>query len=191
MDARMKEEEFGQQLALAIKIPQELGQLSCRKSLLYALSIDSDGNVRMGVDSDSGEPIRGQGKGFEQDLLIWEARESSHTSIVPRVSIELKLNRVTTHDAIVYSEKARRLRFIYPYARFGLVLGNLSQIPGRVLRLGQQFDFIFTLHVPFVEEEIKAIESLLINEVALSRRLSDLLEKGTRIRYLRRELILA
>jgi hypothetical protein len=191
MDIKLKEEEFGPQLASILKIPHEAGQLSCRKSLLYALSIDSDGNVRMGIDSDSGEPIRGKGKGFEQDLLIWEAREHSHTSIIPRVSIELKLNRVTTHDAIIYSEKARRLRSVYPYARFGLILGNLSQIPGRVLRLSQQFDFISTLQVPFVEEEIKEIETLLISEVALSRQLSDLLEKGTRIKYLRRELVLA
>lgn len=190
MDVKMKEEEFGQQLASAIKIPQELGQLSCRKSLLYALSIDSDGNVRMGVDSESGEPVRGKGKGFEQDLLIWEARENSHTSIVPRVSIELKLNRVTTHDAIIYSEKARRLRSVYPYTRFGLILGNLSQIPGRVLRLGQQFDFISTLHVPFVKEELEAMETLLIEEVVLSRNLSGLLENRTRIKHLRRNLVL-
>jgi hypothetical protein len=34
-------------------------------SVLYEMPIDDDGVVQMGVDADSGEPIRGRGTGFE------------------------------------------------------------------------------------------------------------------------------
>lgn len=190
MKKKLTEHEFGEQLASALKLPARAGHIGCHKSLLYALSIESDGNVRMRVDADSGEPVRGGGKGFEQDVLIWEAVDGPQTSIIPRVSIELKLNGVSTHDAIVYSEKARRLRAIYPYARFGLVLGNIPNIPGRVLRLGNEFDFIFALQFPFAQREIAALRKLLIKEAALSRRLARLQEKGTKVRFLHRKLIL-
>ena len=33
-------------------------------TVLYDLSISQDGNIHMGVDLDSGYPIRGKGKGF-------------------------------------------------------------------------------------------------------------------------------
>jgi hypothetical protein len=184
------EDEFGNQLLKALDLPPRIGQAACHKSLLYALSIDSDGNVRMGVNSESGEPIRGGGKGFEQDLLIWKPAKEAHTSMIPRVSVELKLGGVTTHDAIVYSEKARRLRAIYPYARFGLILGGLPSIPGRVLRLGHEFDFICTLQVPFVRKEIKALRAILIKEAGVSRKLAATPEKGQKLRFLHRKLIL-
>ena len=184
------EDEFGEYLLKALDLPTRIGQAACHKSLLYALSIDSDGKVRMGVDTDSGEPIRGGGKGFEQDLLIWKPTKKADTSMIPRVSVELKLGRVTTHDAIVYSEKARRLRAIYPYARFGLILGGLPCIPGRVLRLGHEFDFICTLQVPFVRKEIKAIRAILIKEAEVSGKLAASPEKGRRLRFLHRKLVL-
>jgi len=144
----------------------------------------------MGIDVDSGAPVRGGGKGFEQDLLIWKPAKKADTSMIPRVSVELKLGHVSTHDAIVYSEKARRLRAIYPYARFGLLLGGLTAIPGRVLRLGHEFDFICTLQVPFVRKEIAAIRTILIKEAAVSRKLAAMLEKETRLQLLHRKLVL-
>lgn len=184
------EDEFGNQLLKALDLPTRIGQAACHKSLLYALSIDSDGEVRMGIDTGSREPIRGGGKGFEQDLLIWKQVKGPDTTIIPRVSIELKLGGVTTHDAIVYSEKARRLRAVYPYARFGLVLGGLPAIPGRVLRLGHEFDFICTLQVPLVRREINALRAILIKEAGVSRKLAASLEKGQKLRFLHRKLIL-
>jgi len=43
-----------------------------KRSLLYDLSIDHRGVVTMGVYPDSGEPIRGRGRGFEQDILAFD-----------------------------------------------------------------------------------------------------------------------
>lgn len=184
------EDEFGKRLLRALDLPPRVGLAACHKSLLYALSIDSDGKARMGVDNGSREPVRGGGKGFEQDLLIWKQVKGDDTTLIPRVSIELKLDGVTTHDAIVYSEKARRLRAIYPYARFGLIIGGISAIPGRVLRLGHEFDFICTLQVPFVRKELDAIRRILIKEATVSRNLAATLESGTKLQLLHRKLVL-
>jgi hypothetical protein len=110
-----------------------------KKSVLYALSFDEQGQLQLGVDA-AGEPVRGGGTGFEQDILIFERVQGGVTSIIPRVIAEVKFGRVTTHDALTYAEKARRIRIIYPFVRYGLILGQMSGIPGRVLRLGQEFD---------------------------------------------------
>ena len=85
----------------------------------------------MGVDPDTGEPIRGRGRGFEQDILVFDEVAEAHTSVIPRIVAELKFGNVTTHDVIVYSEKADRIRRVYPYIRYGFVLGGMKHIPGR------------------------------------------------------------
>lgn len=41
--------------------------------------IDDQGQVDMGVDSDTGEPVRGGGKGFQQDILIYEETLDGNT----------------------------------------------------------------------------------------------------------------
>jgi hypothetical protein len=139
----MTEDQFAQNLAN--RLAQLLApphKVECKRSLLYDLSIDELGKINLGVDPDTGQPIKGKGKGFEQDILIFEEVSGRDTSIIPRIIAEVKLDKVTTHDVIVYSEKADRIRRVYPYVRYGFVLGGMKNIPGRVLRLGQSFDFI-------------------------------------------------
>lgn len=96
-------------------------------SIFYSLFIDEDGNIPIN-QNEKGEPIRGGGTGFEQDILLYE-RVAGQTSIVPRVAVEVKFGGVTTHDAIVYSEKARRLRNVYPYLRYGFLVGDVASLP--------------------------------------------------------------
>lgn len=131
-------------------------EVATRKSLLYALSVDEDGRIQLGVDY-KGEPLRGGGTGFEQDVLVFEKAETGATSVIPRVAAEVKFSSVTTHDAITYSEKARRIRTVYPFVRYGLILGQMSSIPRRVLRLGQEFDFILVVSQPATPAEIEAL----------------------------------
>jgi hypothetical protein len=102
--------------------------------------------------------------------------------------VEVKLNRVTTHDAIVYSEKARRIRKIYPYVRYGLLLGGMEVIPGRVLRLGEAFDFIHTVGNPPTAEELQILHDLLVDEVKVSEDLTAVLFRRMKICSLRRRL---
>ena len=175
----MSEDAFAERL-VALLVPYvEPHKIARKKSLLYDLSFDHRGVVAMGVDPDSGEPIRGGGRGFEQDILVFDEVCDSHTSIVPRIVAELKVGRVTTHDVIVYSEKADRIRRVYPYLRYGLVLGNMLHIPGRVVRLGQRFDFIAVLGSGPGGPDLAKFGQLMRDEAAASVTLARLLfEKG-------------
>ena len=157
---------------------------------MYDLSFDNKGTVTMGVDPDSGEPIRGRGRGFEQDILVFDEASDSHTSVIPRIVAEVKFGSVTTHDVIVYSEKADRIRRVYPYLRYGFVLGGMKTIPGRVLRLGQRFDFIATLGQRLSETELQAFTTLMKDEAAASITLSEALFGKAKPTLFRKSLII-
>src|SRR6266511_4188239 len=158
-------------------------EVATKKSVLYALSFDEQGQLQLGIDA-AGEPVRGGGTGFEQDILIFERVQGGVTSIIPRVIAEVKFGRVTTHDALTYAEKARRIRIIYPFVRYGLILGQMSGIPGRVLRLGQEFDFITVVSSPTPPAEIETIGHIFLSELQASRDLGILLSGRKRVKGL-------
>ena len=143
-------------------------------TVLYDLSVSQDGNIHMGVDLDSGYPIRGKGKGFEQDIVIYRKAENAHTSVIPYIIAEVKYESVTTHDAIVYSKKAEKIRSVYPYVRYGLILGNFRSLPGRVIRHGESFDFITAIQYPFRKEPIKELRKLLLSELQTSENMESI-----------------
>ena len=171
----MSEAEFAQKFADRISphLPEGM-EIETKISLLYSVCFDDSGALQLGLNN-AGEPIRGGGTGFEQDVLIFERTPGKDTSIIPRVILEVKLNGVTTHDAIVYSEKARRIRSIYPYLRYGLLLGGMFTIPGRVLRLGQEFDFIATASEKPPKDEVDWFVKAIKREIKASKDLGDLL----------------
>jgi hypothetical protein len=188
MSTPKSEVEFSDSLVARLEnrlLPHRVAQ---KMSLLYDLSFDSHGRVAMGVDPDTGEPIRGKGKGFEQDLLIYDEVSDGHTSVVPRIVVELKFGNVTTHDVIVYSEKADRIRRVYPYVRYGFLLGGLENIPGRVLRLGQRFDFIASLNAEPSEAEFEQFVLLMQNEAKTSIDLCELLFGKVKVSLYRKGL---
>lgn len=164
-------------------------EIETKRSLLYAVSFDDEGRLQLGQDRER-EPTRGGGTGFEQDLLIFERVPdvTADTTIVPRVSVELKFGGVSTHDAIVYSEKARRIRAIYPFVRYGLILGGLTRIPGRTLRLGTEFDFIVALPTPIRNAALERVVKMLRRELQLSRKLTNILRGRDRVSVLYRSL---
>jgi hypothetical protein len=169
------EDQFVAQLTAAL-VPRLLPHKTEQKrSLLYDLSFDHRGVVSMGVDPDTGEPIRGRGRGFEQDILVFDEVGEGHTSVVPRVVVEVKLGGVTTHDVIVYSEKADRIRRVYPYLRYGFVLGGMRSIPGRVLRLGQRFDFIAAIGEELPADEFGPFADMVCAEARASIALTEVL----------------
>ncbi|HRN54324.1 MAG TPA: hypothetical protein PK788_12585 [Gemmatimonadaceae bacterium] len=170
------ESAFGERLAKRLRpLIASKYRIETKKSLLYAAPFDDEGRLELGQDAKK-QPIRGGGTGFEQDLLVYEWFPNGDTSVVPRVVVELKFGAINTHDSIVYSEKARRIRQLYPYLRYGLVLGGLKAIPGRTLRLGSEFDFIAALPTPIQEPALLRLAKLLRSELAVSRSLSAVLK---------------
>lgn len=161
--------------------------LETQVSIFYSLYIDEAGNIPIN-QNENGEPIRGNGTGFEQDILLYE-RATGQTSIVPRVAIEMKFGSVTTHDAMVYSEKARRLRYVYPYLRYGFLIGDIATLPPRLLRLGTDFDFILRMSNPPLDEEIEQFTKLLKEEIETSKKLGQVFSRQTSVKILRRKVI--
>jgi hypothetical protein len=145
-----------------------------KRNLFYSLTFDVQGNLQAPVKGD-GEPAHGGGTGLEQDILVFEKVPGGQTSIVPRVVAEVKLGGITTHDAIAYPEKVRRIRAIYPYVRYGLIIGGVKWISGRALRLGREFDFIVTTGNPVSDGEFEDLVQLLRQEAHDSKKLGQAL----------------
>jgi len=133
---------------------------------------------------------------YETDLLIVE--NISANSWIPRVVVECKIDSVTTHDAITYSEKAFTHKRVHPYLRYGIILGNRNtySLPGRLFRHGLYFDFMASW-VSFepTENELNIFLEFLIDEVSASKSLQEMIyesRKSSREKYiaLHRPLVL-
>lgn len=185
----MTEAEFADVLATWLPPFVPTCEVATKKSVLYALPFDERGQLQLGLDA-QGEPLRGGGTGFEQDILVFERVQGGQTSIIPRVIAEVKLGRVTTHDTLTYAEKARRIRVVYPFVRYGLVLGEMISIPPRALRLGQEFDFITVVSATASSADIERIGALFAEELQASRNLGQILSGHTRVKALFRRLTL-
>jgi hypothetical protein len=80
MATKMTEDEFARKLVSEIKMSLQPHKVECKRSLLYELSVDCHGDVVMGVDPDTGAPIRGGGHGFEQDILVYDVASGGSAS---------------------------------------------------------------------------------------------------------------
>ncbi|MET2985544.1 hypothetical protein [Aureibaculum conchae] len=88
------------------------------------------------------QPFRQNYLKYETDFLVYEVLDECLWK--PRVIIEAKINSITTHDAITYSQKAQTHKNVHPYLRYGILIGNRKHhpLPGRLFRHGQHFDFM-------------------------------------------------
>ena len=114
---------------------------------------------------------------FQTDLVIYEEKDI----IKPRVIIESKTKSVTTHDAITYSCKAEKHKFITPYIRYGIMIGDRGDcaLPGRLFRHGLNFDFMFSFREkePSTDEWI-IFTQMIYREVEYSRNLEKILHQS-------------
>lgn len=90
------------------------------------------------------EPEQQNFIGYETDILIYEQIDESRWK--PRIIVETKINSITTHDAITYSQKAQTHKNVHPYLRYGILIGNQKDypLPGRLFRHGEHFDFMLS-----------------------------------------------
>lgn len=71
---------------------------------------------------------------YETDLVI---KEKINNYYIPRIIIESKYGNITTHDAITYSNKAQAHKNLYVGLRYVIMLGNIPNIPARLLQHGK------------------------------------------------------
>ncbi|MCP4417610.1 MAG: hypothetical protein GY805_13380 [Chloroflexi bacterium] len=133
---------------------------------------------------------------YETDMLVTE--RLSENEWIPRLIIEAKINRVTTHDAITYSQKATTHKSVHPYLRYGIIIGNRQQspLPGRLFRHGAYFDFMLSWQgfepqtaelddlMQLIKDEVQASRDM--QEIVLNTRRAD----RAKFTYLHRPLVL-
>ncbi|MHC4732187.1 MAG: hypothetical protein ACYS6Z_16585 [Planctomycetota bacterium] len=114
--------------------------------------------------------------GYETDILVRDrARDGRWT---PRVVIECKLRKISTHDALTYSSKAATHKQVHPYLRYGILIGERKRfaIPGRLVRHGAHFDFMATwVGVRARPLEWRTLVSLIADEIRASRTMQTIL----------------
>ncbi|MBK6544568.1 MAG: hypothetical protein IPG12_04770 [Saprospiraceae bacterium] len=114
--------------------------------------------------------------GYETDILIYE--QIDEATWKPRIVIETKLGSVTTHDAITYSQKAQTHKYVHPYLRYGILIGDREHypLPGRLFRHGQHFDFMLSWKSIKADiKEFKRLIEIIIEEIQASKTLDEIL----------------
>jgi len=137
--------------------------------LIYANEI-----VKYSGEGNSAEPEY-NAMSYETDILIRE--NLSQLEWIPRVVIETKIDSVTTHDAITYSNKSKAHKSVHPFLRYGIFIGNHSnkQIPGRLIRHGEDFDFMMAsagYELNIIEQ--KTLRKIIELEINASQSLTNL-----------------
>jgi len=133
----MSETEFRQELKE--KLEEKLGNnygIKQNKNLIYKVIVNKNLQYE---PNDPRTPTRGD-YAFQTDLLI-EKKESS----LPLVVIEIKYEGFSTHDVLTYSTKALKHKEIYPYIRYGLVVGKKDKIDSKFFTHNVGFDFAVAL----------------------------------------------
>lgn len=118
---------------------------------------------------------------YQTDLLIFD--QENEQCWKPRVIVEVKLKRISTHDAITYSQKALSHKTVHPYLRYGIMLGDRkkSALPGRLYRHGAHFDFMLSFKgtQPTRRERDRFLE-IIQAEIEASRKLEKIIYDSRR-----------
>jgi hypothetical protein len=136
------------------------------EALYYQITIDE----KLDVTVNPQKPMRGQAA-FQTDLCVFEKREVSGRKLnLPRVVLEMK-DRLTTHDVLTYSTKAKRHKQVYPYLRYGLIVANEAAIPKRFFRHNDALDFCAAVAGCDSGALRQLLKDLIAREVEASRQL--------------------
>jgi hypothetical protein len=135
------------------------------ESLTYKFFVDAQGQLHPRTVQ---EPKRGQ-LAFQTDLMIKKKLSVVSLTGIPLVVIEVKVGRLTTHDVLTYSAKATRHKEIYPYLRYGLVVGGRKKIDRRFFIHNTGFDFAVAVErsesisevTDIIEQQARAAELML------------------------------
>jgi hypothetical protein len=135
-------------------------------ALLYQVTVNNE----LAVTVDPKAPARGQ-SAFQTDLCIFEERPRGIR--LPRVVLEFKA-RLTTHDVLTYSTKARKHKQVYPYLRYGIVAARDRVVPRRFFTHNEGLDFCLVLG-SFPRRRLgETLAKLVRAEVRASRRLESI-----------------
>jgi len=179
----MREDDF---VKIAMAAAEEVlgGTLSIErgKSLLYQVTVDN----RLDLAVDPKSPKRGQ-SAFQTDLCVFEKVDGDVK--IPRVVLEFKA-KLSTHDVLTYTTKARKHKQVYPYLRYGLIVAEVKTIPGRFFTHNDSLDFCVAAESYGMNRLPELFTNLLSAEVSASRVLEKISFGRIKVDMYRSEIIL-
>lgn len=92
------------------------------------------------------------------------------------VVIETKYGGFSTHDILTYSTKAQKHKEIYPYLRYGLVVGGENKIYNRFFTHNIGFDFAYALNGVDDSDSIKELAEIIKQQIENAHLLIDILK---------------
>ena len=99
-------------------------------------------------------------------------------------------NKVTPHDVLIYSAKARRHKQVYPYLRYGFVASEELYVPRRFFMHNDALDFFAALKTKGRNELDRFFARLIQTEIKTSRRMESVTFGGTKPSIFRSEVLL-
>ena len=170
----MNEKEWMKEVKQRLEAENSLKEIGCSfydgKKIPYSFEI---------ISYKEGQPEDTNIIKYETDLLI--CQNLIEDKWKPRIIIEGKLNSITTHDAITYSQKAVTHKHVHPFLRYGILIGNRKHysLPGRLFRHGAHFDFMLSWS-EFIasDKEWKAFIELIKDEIKFSQQLEEIIFKS-------------
>lgn len=124
------------------------------------------------------EPAYGRGVyEYETDVAVTQQSEAGLT--IPLVVVEVKGARsgATTHDVIVYSEKARSHRWYFPWLRYGFVSRD-RVVPLRTILHGREFDFVIAVGPNSGKGRLDRLGQVVSNELAVAVEIRNRIYRG-------------
>jgi len=170
----MREEEFRGKLAKVLQEVLGTGYSVKEKvNLIYWVMIDRNLEYRPRDPRITQRGIRGGKYAFQTDIAVGEEKSGG---FLPLVVIEVKYKEFTTHDVLVYSEKALKHKAIYPYMRYGLVDGGKDYIPLKFFVHNVGIDFAIAVKDIDIREERQFLVNTVKEQIEVARNLLDVFE---------------
>lgn len=162
----MDEKEFAEELkeTLITKFSPKYS-ITTKEPIIYKVIVDDTGNFNPRTPE---KPSRGN-LAFETDILIKKNN-------IPLVVIETKYGGFSTHDVLTYSNKALKHKEVYPYLRYGFIVGNTKIIQNRFFTHNTGFDFAMALDHTSKNELDKFIE-VITKQIESSEKLLNILSE--------------
>jgi hypothetical protein len=164
----MNEAKFKEKLQerLREKLRDPEVKVEKNKNLIYKVLVNENFEFEPNTPR---KPKRGS-YAFQTDLLI-----TSKDGSLPLVVIETKYGGFSTHDVLTYSTKAQKHKEIYPYLRYGLVVGGENKIYNRFFTHNIGFDFAYALESVDNSDSIKDLAEILKCQIKNARSLLGIL----------------
>jgi hypothetical protein len=135
------------------------------ENLLYKLMINPQGKIDPDPTTVT-HPKRGQ-LAFQTDILVKKGN-------LPLVVIELKVRGFSTHDVLTYSTKAIKHKEVYPYLRYGLVIGEKTKIEKRFFTHNTGFDF--AVAIDNIKNRIDELAEIIRTQLRASEEMLEILK---------------